>query len=56
MTAYEYDERDRITRIIFPDGQSLENRYDANGNRVQTTSTARGVNNETAQYNLADQL
>ncbi|MCP1728052.1 YD repeat-containing protein [Natronospira proteinivora] len=53
---YRYDDRQRLTEVI-KNGQTVEQyQYDANGNRVQTTSTTRGVNNETAQYNLADLL
>ncbi|MCP1728063.1 RHS repeat-associated protein [Natronospira proteinivora] len=53
---YRYDDRQRLTEVI-KNGQTVEQyQYDANGNRVQTTSTARDVTNETAQYNLADQL
>jgi YD repeat-containing protein len=34
VTTYEYDDRDRLTRLVYPDGRRLEYAHDANGNRI----------------------
>ncbi|MEO8198413.1 MAG: RHS repeat-associated core domain-containing protein, partial [Thermoanaerobaculia bacterium] len=38
VTTYGYDNRDRVTSLVYPDGRSLEYSYDAAGNRTALTA------------------
>ncbi|CAA0095902.1 tRNA3(Ser)-specific nuclease WapA [BD1-7 clade bacterium] len=54
--TYDYDNRDRLTQV-YKDGVLVEHyTFDANGNRLQTTSHALNTNTVAATYNLGDQL
>jgi len=56
--AYEYVYNDKRHLVeVKKDNQVVEAySYDANGNRTLQTSTARGVTNQSATYNIGDQL
>ena len=41
VTDYEYDVRDRLSKLTYPDGRRLEYGYDANGNRTTLTRRRR---------------
>jgi len=54
--VYNYDDRRRLNAVT-KNGTIIENYiYDENGNRTSQTSTARGIINQSASYNLGDQL
>jgi len=53
---YSYDDRRRLNTVT-KNGTIIENYiYDENGNRTSQTNTARGIINQSASYNLGDQL
>jgi RHS repeat-associated protein len=43
VTSYDYDVRDRLASLTYPDGRSLAYSYDANGNRTTMTATIPGA-------------
>lgn len=45
VTVHQYDERDRLTRIEYPDGRWIEYAYDAAGNRTEV-----GTANQLTRY------
>ncbi len=55
-TSYRYDKKDRLTKIIYPDGSSVKFKYDKNGNRtvlrtptpISHKFTYNGVNKKTS--------
>jgi len=42
-TSYTYDNLDRLTGVIYPDGEQVTYTYDAAGNRTAMTSTVSGA-------------
>jgi len=42
-TSYTYDNLDRLTGVIYPDGEQVTYAYDAAGNRTAMTSTVSGA-------------
>lgn len=53
---YDYDNRDRLVEVI-KNGEVVEAyAYDANGNRIQQTSTEAGVQAKSASHSAGDQL
>jgi RHS repeat-associated protein len=42
-TAYEYDTRDRLTKVTHPDGRELQYEHDAQGNRLKLTAILTGL-------------
>jgi len=53
---YQYDNRNRLTQVTLNGTQVEAYGYDANGNRVLSTSTQRQIVNQSATYNNGDQL
>ena len=53
-TIYTYDNLDRLTGVIYPDGEEVTYAYDAAGNRTAMTSTASGATAYT--YDAANRL
>lgn len=52
-TTYEYDGNNRLIRIAYPDGTTMENSYDASGNMVNMRD-ATGIS--TFEYDAANRL
>ncbi len=54
--TYTYDDRRRLDTVT-KNGTLIEDYgYDANGNRILQTNTARGITAQSSTYNLGDQL
>ncbi len=53
---YGYDDKRQLVSVTL-NGTEVENySYDANGNRINQSNSARSINNQSATYNLGDQL
>ncbi len=53
-SSYSYDSLDRLTRVVYPDGEQVDYAYDPMGNRLSLTSSVQGVTTYT--YDAGDRL
>ncbi len=54
VSAYTYDSLNRLTRVVYPDGEQVDYVYDSMGNRTSMTSSVHGTT--TYAYDAADRL